>query len=108
MAPQRKTPKTKTRRKRPKAAAAIAAGEYVLVVRRGATRRYRALKARGKKLALTVVWDRRQRERRKSTGQKGRADERRRAERRQPLPFSWEVADFLLALPGRRRRKPRR
>ena len=65
-----------------------------LVVRRGALWRFNALKKKTADLPVTVVWDRRQTDRRKSPG--GVQGERRAADRRQKPPFTWEVADFVV------------
>jgi hypothetical protein len=68
-----------------------------LVVRRGARRRFSALKKKTAELPVTVSWDRRKGERRTTSGQVAR--ERRQSDRRQKPPFTWELADFVLVLP---------
>lgn len=66
-----------------------------LVVRRGALRRFESLKARSAELPVVVMWDRRQADRRRADGPAG--EDRRRGDRRQAAPFTWDVADFLVA-----------
>jgi hypothetical protein len=83
-----------------------------LIVRRGALRRFDALKRKTAKLPVVVTWDRSEEERRnekRAGGQgagdrakeaggtgKGAVSDRRRADRRQTPPFTWELADFVL------------
>lgn len=69
-----------------------------LVVRRGALWRFNTLKKKTADLPVTVMWDRRQGERRAASG--GRTEERRGADRRQQPPFTWEVADFVVVGPA--------
>ena len=76
-----------------------AAGKPIgLVVRRGALWRFNTLKKQTADLPVTVMWDRRQRDRRAAAGRQ--ADERRGADRRQQAPFTWEVADFVVVGPA--------
>jgi hypothetical protein len=66
-----------------------------IIVRRGALRRFDALKKRTTELPVRVVWDRRLEERRHLSLPS--AETRRRAERRQQEPpFTWTVADFVV------------
>jgi hypothetical protein len=65
-----------------------------LVVRRGATRRFRALKQKTADLQVSVSWDRRKIERR--DGQIPTDIERRKTDRRKQPPFTWETADFVV------------
>jgi hypothetical protein len=79
-----------------------------LVVRRGALRRFDALTRKTAKLPVVVTWDRREEERRDeqehgskpATASTKRAElsvsERRKSERRQKPPFTWELADFVV------------
>jgi len=65
-----------------------------LVVRRGALRRFQKLKEKAANLPVKVSWDRRQGDRRTSSNQPN--SERRKADRRQKPPFTWEVSDFVV------------
>jgi hypothetical protein len=65
-----------------------------MVVRRGALRRFEALKTQTAELPVVVSWDRRQRDRRNVSGDIAR--DRRRIERRQEPSFTWELADFVI------------
>jgi hypothetical protein len=60
-----------------------------IIVRRGALRRFAAFKRKASHLPVKVSWDRRVAapEEPRPTGT---------AERRQQLPFTWELADFVL------------
>lgn len=69
-----------------------------MVVRRGALRRFSALKERTAELPVVVTWDRRQADRRHAPGDIAR--ERRRTDRRRTPPFTWDVADFLVVDDG--------
>jgi hypothetical protein len=66
----------------------------VIRVRRGALRRFDQLKQKGAELPVAIKWDRRTDERRASSGDAG--SERRKTERRQAPPFTWDVADFVV------------
>jgi hypothetical protein len=78
-----------------------------LVVRRGALRRFQKLKEKAANLPVKVSWDRRQGDRRTASNQPN--SERRKADRRQKPPFTWEVGDFVVVAtqPSARRKKPR-
>ena len=65
-----------------------------MVVRRGALRRFEALKKQTANLPVVVSWDRRQHDRRNMSGDIAR--DRRRTERRQQPAFTWELADFVV------------
>ena len=65
-----------------------------MVVRRGAVRRFEALKKQTAELPVVVTWDRRQRDRRNVSGDIAR--DRRRTDRRQEPSFTWELADFVV------------
>lgn len=71
----------------------------VLVVRRGAERRFEALKNRTSQLNVEIVWDRRERPRRAQAA--AAVPDRRRAERRRNASDTWEIADFCVAVPPR-------
>ena len=60
-----------------------------IIVRRGALRRFAAFKRKTSHLPLKVSWDRRVAtpEERRPSGA---------PERRQQLPFTWDLADFVL------------
>jgi hypothetical protein len=60
-----------------------------IIVRRGALRRFDAFKRKASHLPVKVSWDRRKAaaEESKPTGT---------PERRQQLPFTWDLADFVL------------
>lgn len=77
-----------------------------MVVRRGALKRFENLKKKTAHLQVEVVWDRRDEERERALS----ASERQIIERRRKPPFTWDVADFVVATPekaaGKRRRKP--
>jgi hypothetical protein len=78
-----------------------------LVVRRGALRRFHKLKEKAANLPVNVIWDRRQGDRRSASTQPN--SERRKADRRQTPPFTWEVGDFVVVAPAQtpaRRKKP--
>jgi hypothetical protein len=65
-----------------------------IVVRRGALRRFDALKRKTADLPVIISWDRRLGERRSATDTAG--DDRRKADRRQKPPFTWELAEFVV------------
>ena len=69
----------------------------VIRVRRGALRRFDLLKQKSAGLPVDITWDRRTDERREATATSaGHGTDRRRKERRQPPPFTWDVADFVV------------
>jgi hypothetical protein len=79
-----------------------------IVVRRGAIRRFDALKTRTSELPVVVTWDRRTDDRRdkdKATGVKRKG---RQAERRRKPPFTWDLADFVVVEPAKRRKASRK
>jgi hypothetical protein len=80
--------KTKTARGR-------SAGTHIeLIVRRGAGKRYENLKRKTEHLPVEVVWDRRKQDRRGAS--QSVSDDRRKTDRRQKPPFTWELSDFVL------------
>jgi hypothetical protein len=71
-----------------------------IVVRRGASHRFSALKARTSELPVVVSWDRRASARRsKSTPSMQVPRDRRATDRREKPPFTWELADFVVVCP---------
>jgi hypothetical protein len=69
-------------------------GKMVIRVRRGALRRFDQLKTKSVGLPVEIKWDRRESDRRSEPGDAN--GERRRNERRQKPPFTWETADFVV------------
>jgi hypothetical protein len=65
-----------------------------IFVRIGALKRFHTMKERTTELPVEVSWDRRRSDRRAAPG--SAEDERRANERRQQLPFTWEMADFVV------------
>ena len=65
-----------------------------IFVRIGALKRFHTLKQKTTELPVEVSWDRRRGERRASPV--SAAGERRERDRRQQLPFTWEMADFVV------------
>jgi hypothetical protein len=70
----------------------------VLVVKRGALRRFDALTRQTAQMQVQVIWDRRSRPRRVATVASDQ--ERRRADRRQRSSYTWQAADFVVAVPS--------
>jgi hypothetical protein len=66
----------------------------VIRVRRGALRRFDQLKAKSDGLPVEITWDRRSSERRAPTD--ALEGDRRRSDRRQKPPYTWDAADFLV------------
>jgi hypothetical protein len=69
-------------------------GKTVIRVKRGALRRFDHLTQKSAHLPVEVKWDRRTSERRGSAASTDH--ERRGEDRRQPPPFTWGAADFLV------------
>lgn len=69
-------------------------GAVGIVVRRGAQRRFTALKQKTADLPAVVLWDRRQADRR--TSSESPQIDQRKTERRGKPSFTWEVADFVV------------
>ncbi len=80
-------------------------GAVEIVVRRGAMRRFDALKTRTSDLPVVVTWDRRTDQRRDAAAAAGVARDRRQSERRQKPPFTWDLADFVVVEPTKRQKK---
>ena len=68
-----------------------------MVVRRGAVERFKQLKKKTAHLQDEIVWDQREGERRQRASQP--EGERRTQDRRRTPPFTWDVADFVVATP---------
>jgi len=79
-----------------------------IVVRRGAIRRFDALKTRTSELPVVVTWDRRTDDRRDEGGTKGAKRNRRQADRRRQPPFTWDLADFVVVEPAKPRKASRK
>lgn len=71
----------------------------LLVVKRGALRRFDALRRQTSKMQVQVIWDRRSRARRVSDT--ASTPERRAGDRRQGDAYTWQAADFVVAVPPR-------
>lgn len=65
-----------------------------IVVRRGALRRFNTLLRETAELPAVVSWDRRQADRRGSS--ESDEDNRRKTDRRQTPPFTWDAGDFVV------------
>lgn len=87
-------------KRRPKRTSSTPIAE--LIVRRGALRRFDKLKRATADLPVKVSWDRRLEDRRTSATDVAR--DRRQQDRRQPAPFTWEVADFLVVAKRKKKR----
>jgi hypothetical protein len=77
-----------------------------IVVRRGAMRRFDALKTRTSDLPVVVTWDRRLDERRGDD--ESANNNSRQAERRRKPPFTWDLADFVVVEPVKPRKPTRK
>ena len=78
-----------------------------IVVRRGAIRRFDALKTRTSELPVVVTWDRRTNERRDDEPS-GAKRNRRQTDRRRKPPFTWDLADFVVVEPAKPRKALRK
>ena len=99
-------PKASTGRRRA-AAGKKQQGPIEIVVRRGAIRRFDALKTRTSELPVIVTWDRRTGERRDEGTTTG-AKQDLATERRRKPPFTWDVADFVVVEPPKPRKASRK
>jgi len=82
-----------------------------IVVRRGAVRRFDALKTRTSELPVVVTWDRRKADRRDSKALAHQVDvprDRRATDRRQTPPFTWDLADFVVVASAAGQTTPRK
>ena len=66
----------------------------LLIVRRGALRRFATLQRKTAQLNVRVLWDRRHRIRRQV--ESDIAPDRRESDRRKAEPFTWDTADFAV------------
>lgn len=76
----------------------MSADPILLIVRRGAHRRFAALKTKTSHLDVKVIWDRREQTRRQAIGDM--QQEQRASERRSRHAASWQLADFTVAVPS--------
>jgi hypothetical protein len=72
----------------------VNAKAFILIVRRGALRRFDRLKRDVAGLPVDVIWDRRTETRRAQVAK--RKVDQRRSERRKQSQFTWDVADFIV------------
>jgi hypothetical protein len=82
-----------------------------IVVRRGALRRFNALKTRTSEMPVVVTWDRRSVDRRDSKAPSHPMEvprDRRATDRRQKPPFTWDLADFVVVAPTEGPESPRK
>lgn len=79
-----------------------------IVVRRGAMRRFDALKTRTSELPVVVTWDRRTNERRDDEETAGADRNAQQTERRRKPPFTWDLADFVVVEPVKPRKTTRK
>ena len=82
-------------RKTTKVAAKSNSTPLRMIVRRGAVQRFKELKKKTAHLHVEVVWDQRDQERRQEPCLSD--SERRARDRRRTPPFTWDVADFVVA-----------
>jgi hypothetical protein len=80
-------------------------GAIEIVVRRGALRRFDALKTKTGELPVVVTWDRRTDERRDAAAAARTRAERRYKDRRRTPPFTWDLADFVVIEPTKGQKK---
>jgi hypothetical protein len=100
-------PKTATTPRRA-AAPRTKKGAVEIVVRRGAIRRFDALKTRTTELPVVLTWDRRTDHRRDAAASAGVKRDRRENERRRQPPFTWDLADFVVVEPAKRQKATRK
>jgi hypothetical protein len=79
-----------------------------LIVRQGSERRFRELKEKTAHLPVTVAWDRRSQDRRSQSDPKATENRRKKEDRRQTPPFTWDVSDFVVAVSDRPKKRKRR
>lgn len=87
--------------RRPAASRRKKTGPIEIVVRRGALKRFDALKTKTGELPVVVTWDRRTDDRRAGRAAAtttARSDKRFEDRRRTP-PFTWDLADFVVVEP---------
>ena len=78
-----------------------------IIVRRGALRRFDALKTKTGELPVNLTWDRRLSDRRDGDAAAAKP-ERRYKDRRRTPPFTWDVADFVVVEPTKRQKTTRK
>jgi hypothetical protein len=100
-------PKTASAARRSAAPAKKKKGEVEIIVRRGALRRFDALKTKTGELPVVLTWDRRLDDRR-DRGTAAAKSERDYKDRRRTPPFTWELADFVVVEPTKRQKKARK
>jgi len=83
-------------------------GTIEIVVRRGAMRRFDALKTRTSDLPVVVTWDRRIDDRREAGEPAEAKRDPRQEDRRRKPPFTWDLADFVVVEPVKPRTQTRR
>lgn len=71
-----------------------------IVVRRGALKRFDALKTKTGELPVVVKWDRRTDNRRDRAGAGAARRKSRYEDRRRTPPFTWDLADFVVVEPA--------
>lgn len=74
----------------------------LLVVKRGALRRYNTLRTKTSSLNVEVIWDRREGARRRE--ERPTAANRRAGDRRNTDGYMWSVADFAVAAAAPRKK----
>jgi hypothetical protein len=92
-------PKTSTGARRSAASRRNKKEPIEIVVRRGALKRFDALKTRTGELPVVVTWDRRTDDRRDRGGAAKARRDRRDDDRRRTPPFTWDLADFVVVEP---------
>jgi len=80
-------------------------GAIEIVVRRGALRRFDALKTKTGELPVVLTWDRRTDDRRDGGAAARTKAERRYEDRRRTPPFTWDLADFVVVEPTKGNKK---
>ena len=93
--------KTSTGPRRAPASRRKKAGPIEIVVRRGALKRFDALKTKTGELPVVVTWDRRTDDRRDGGGTAKASRDRRDDDRRRTPPFTWDLADFVVVEPAK-------
>jgi hypothetical protein len=79
-----------------------------IIVKRGAMRRFDALKTRTSTMPVVVTWDRRTTDRRRKPAEAEATQERRGADRRKTPPFTWDLAGFVVVEPTKRQKTSRK
>ena len=79
-----------------------------IIVKRGAMRRFHALKRETSEMPVTILWDRRTNERRGAHVNGKKSVERRGADRRKTPSFTWDLADFVVVTPTKGQKTSRK